>query len=46
MVMSARSISAMENLLWNISGSKMEVKNPTLAKHTTPMDTLLALMEA
>ena len=45
-VMSASSISTTEILLWKTSGSKIEVKNPRLAKLTTPIDTLLALMEA
>lgn len=43
---SASSISTTEILLWKTSGSKIEVKNPRLAKLTTPIDTLLALMEA
>ena len=29
-----------------MSGSKMEVKKHMLAKHTTPIDTLLALIDA
>ena len=45
-VMSASSISTHENFLRKMSGSKMEVKKHILAKQTTPMDTLLALMEA
>lgn len=36
--------SDQENLLRSISGSQIAVKNPTEAKHTTPMETLDALM--